>query len=91
MISDKHKSDMSDYITKIEEKERNMIEVYRQLERTLTEINEKILSLEDRNERRVLTERFINRRSMRDIAGKYFYSRRNLYRIYRRAIKNIEI
>lgn len=91
MISDKHKSDMSDYITKIEEKERNMIEVYRQLERTLTEINEKILSLEDRNERLVLTERFINRRSMRDIAGKYFYSRRNLYRIYRRAIKNIEI
>ena len=91
MISEKNKTDMSDYITKIEEKEKDLIEVYRDLEKTLTEIEEKIQKIEDKDERLILTERFINRKSMRDIAGKYYYSRRNLYRIYKRALNNLDI
>ena len=91
MISEKNKTDMSDYITKIEEKEKDLIEVYRDLEKTLTEIEEKIQKIEDKDERLILTERFINRKSMRDIARKYYYSRRNLYRIYKRALNNLDI
>lgn len=91
MISEKNKTDMSDYITKIEEKEKDLIEVFRDLEKTLTEIEEKIQKIEDKDERLILTERFINRKSMRDIAGKYYYSRRNLYRIYKRALNNLDI
>lgn len=91
MISEKNKTDMSDYITKIEEKEKDLIEVFRDLEKTLTEIEEKIQKIEDKGERLILTERFINRKSMRDIAGKYYYSRRNLYRIYKRALNNLDI
>ena len=91
MISEKNETDMSDYITKIEEKEKDLIEVFRDLEKTLTEIEEKIQKIEDKDERLILTERFINRKSMRDIAGKYYYSRRNLYRIYKRALNNLDI
>lgn len=91
MISEKNKTDLSDYITKIEEKEKDLIEVFRDLEKTLTEIEEKIQKIEDKDERLILTERFINRKSMRDIAGKYYYSRRNLYRIYKRALNNLDI
>lgn len=91
MISEKNKTDLSDYITKIEEKEKDLIEVFRELEKTLTEIEEKIQKIEDKDERLILTERFINRKSMRDIAGKYYYSRRNLYRIYKRALNNLDI
>lgn len=90
-VSSKSKRDMSDYIERVEEKEKELIEAMGLLQKNLADVNRRISEMENQDERMILTERFIKRRSMNDIAWEYHYSRRSLYRLYKRAIKNFRI
>lgn len=91
MVSQKSRRDISDYIAKVETQEQELFRAYRAMEKGLTEVSAKIAELKSREEKMILTERFINGKTMNDIAWEYHYSRRNLYRLYNRAIRNLRI
>jgi DNA-directed RNA polymerase specialized sigma subunit len=91
MVSQKSRRDISDYIAKVETQEQELFRAYRAMEKGLTEVSTKIAELKSREEKMILTERFINGKTMNDIAWEYHYSRRNLYRLYNRAIRNLRI
>lgn len=91
MVSQKSRRDISDYIAKVETQEQELSRAYRAMEKGLTEVSAKIAELKSREEKMILTERFINGKTMNDIAWEYHYSRRNLYRLYNRAIRNLRI
>lgn len=91
MVSQKSRRDISDYIAKVETQEQELFRAYRAMEKGLAEVSAKIAELKSREEKMILTERFINGKTMNDIAWEYHYSRRNLYRLYNRAIRNLRI
>lgn len=91
VVSQKSRRDISDYIAKVETQEQELFRAYRAMEKGLTEVSAKIAELKSREEKMILTERFINGKTMNDIAWEYHYSRRNLYRLYNRAIRNLRI
>ena len=90
-VSQKSRRDISDYIAKVETQEQELFRAYRAMEKGLEEVSAKIAELKSREEKMILTERFINGKTMNDIAWEHHYSRRSLYRLYKRAIRNLRI
>lgn len=90
-VSKSSRSDLSDYIAKIEYKESELIKELNNSKKILEDIEKKIKKIKDKEEQLILTQRFILNKTIKEIAREHTYSVRNTYRIYHKAIKNFEI
>lgn len=90
-VSKSSRSDLSDYIAKIEYKESELIKELNNSKKILEDIEKRIKEIKDKEEQLILTQRFISNKTIKEIARENTYSIRNTYRIFNRAIKNFEI
>lgn len=80
---------MSKIVAEITELEKEMIQVQRRKFIQLEKIEQAVNSLESEEERTALTMRYINRKSVQDIAEEMGYSEPTIYRFMRQGGNNL--
>lgn len=90
-ITNKTKKDLSDYIARIERKEKELIDELINTTKVLNNMTILIDKLKRPEERLILTDKYISGLSVEDIADKRGYSVRTVYRLHNKALENIEI
>lgn len=83
--------DLSDYVAQLEEKEQELMIAYRQTAKQLEQISADIAKLDDQEGRMILTARFIQMKTMREIAEERHLSRRSLYRLYKKTLQKLKV
>ena len=87
----KTERDLSDYVVLLEEKEQELMEAYKQTAERLEQISADIASVDDQEGRMILTAKFIQMKTMREIAEERHLSRRSLYRVYKKTLQKLKV
>lgn len=84
-------SDLSDYVAKLDEIERDIVTArYRRI-CTFQKIQRAIEAMEDEQEKDLLTYRYIDGLKWEEVAVKMGYSWQHIHKIHSRALKNLRI
>ncbi|MBS6195466.1 MAG: DUF1492 domain-containing protein [Clostridiales bacterium] len=84
-------SDLSGYMSKVDELERKILKARYKRIRKFKEIRDRIERLEDENEKDVLVYRYIKGMKWEDICTKMQYSWRRIHYIHSKALETFEI
>lgn len=83
--------DLSEYVERLDKLETRLIHKLTEKYCIYTEIIDRLESMKDGTESIVLRMRYISGMKMSQIAEKLEYEERQVYRIYKRALKNFQI